>query len=136
MQFVRGAIPELARGISDSLLLWAQTPPPCPVCQPVVHCDCPAVEPTQFREVFHERANPVEQTGLVLATFLTGLVAGHQLARGGLFGCQRRAPAAPVVSVPVPAPEAATQSEEEDIAELARRQQALIRKRVLPALHQ
>ncbi|CAK0842032.1 unnamed protein product, partial [Prorocentrum cordatum] len=96
---------------------------------PVVHCDCPAVEPTQYKEVFHERANPVEQTGLVLATFLTGLVAGHQLARGGLFGCQRRAPPAPVVSALVPALEAAAQAEEEDIAELARRQQALIRKR-------
>ena len=64
MQFMKTAIPELARGVSNSLLLWAQAPPPCLSCAPVMHCDCPPVEPTQLKKVFHERANPTELTGL------------------------------------------------------------------------
>ena len=138
MQFVKAALPELARGVSNSLLLWAQAPPPCPACAPVVHCDCPPVEPSQLKEVFHERANPVEQTALVLATFAAGVVLGYQLARGRATSwCARRAPGVqqapepPADRVPLvdPVPE-------EDIAELARRQQAAVRKRQAPARQQ
>ena len=131
MQFFgRNVIPELARGVSNSLLLWAQAPPPCPDCSPVVNCDCPAVEPTHVKEIFHERANPVEQAGLILGTFLAGLLAGIQLARGG-FGslwCHRRAVPAPAAGQPVPGAE--DLHAEDEIAVLARRQQAQARRRV------
>ncbi|CAK0857394.1 unnamed protein product, partial [Prorocentrum cordatum] len=70
----------------------------CPDCAPVVHCDCPPVEPTSFKEVIHERTPALEQAGLLAGVLATGVLIGVQLERlapgTGAGRCARRRPAA------------------------------------------
>ncbi|CAK0859688.1 unnamed protein product [Prorocentrum cordatum] len=70
----------------------------CSDCAPVVHCDCPPVEPTSFKEVIHERTPALEQAGLLAGVLATGVLIGVQFERlapgSGAGRCARRRPAA------------------------------------------